>query len=93
MCGSAGSEEAAVSFETPTLSTKIQHEHRGSMATIESIKPIANAGNLRSIASVNIADQARIHDLKEEISQVVLAEFGAECLDFFHGRGGNGKGT
>ena len=34
------------------------------MVTVESIKPITGAGNLRAFAIVNIADRLRVHDVR-----------------------------
>src|SRR5438309_9413416 len=34
------------------------------MVTVESVKPITNAGNLRAFAVVNIADKIKIHGVR-----------------------------
>src|SRR5437867_2964429 len=43
--------------------TQKERENR-SMVTVESIKPITGAGNLRAFAIVNIADRLRVHDVR-----------------------------
>src|SRR5881409_293572 len=47
------------------IQTKNQKERENrSMVTVESIKPITGAGNLRAFAIVNIADRLRVHDVR-----------------------------
>jgi SpoVG len=60
LAAAAGRDERATKIHTKNQDKR----KRGIMVTVESIKPITGAGNLRAFATVNIAGKLRIADVR-----------------------------